>query len=233
MSPASPAVGFLAAAALTSLIFWHFPTIDLAASALFYTPGQGFLLAQNPYLIALREFNLGLPHLLMAVAALVFFLQAFGQERRIGLALPRPSCCLFLFAVMALGPGALVRVLKDMIGRARPRELLEFGGASSFSLPWQFSRACTDNCSFISGEGASGAALLALPLLMPARYRATGFAIITPFALLVSLNRVAFGAHFLSDVVIGWCLVLCLICLLWGLHQRHGSAFDARIRGMY
>lgn len=223
-----PAVGFLAAAALASLVFWHFPEIDLDASALFYQPGAGFPLAGSPLLLALREFNLTLPHVVTAVALVMLVVRASGRLRPYSRRLPAPSACLFVIAAMTLGPGMLVRVLKEAVGRARPREILEFGGASAFSLPWQPSDACTDNCSFISGEGASGAALLALPLLLPARHRAAGFALAIPVGVLASINRIAFGAHFLSDVVIGWCLVLAMTAALWSLYCRHGAQFDRR-----
>ncbi len=228
----SPVVGFLAAAALVSQIFWQFPEIDLGFSALFYRPGEGFPLAQAPMLVALREFSLPLPHVLLILFGLVLFLHVWKRHVRVLDWLPRPSCCLFVVAVMALGPGLLVRVLKDVIGRARPRDIMEFGGDASFSLPWQVSEACSDNCSFISGEGTAGAALMVLPLLLPRRWRTTGFAIIAPFAIAVSFNRVAFGAHFLSDVLIAWCLMLAMIALLWRVYRLHAARFDARISGV-
>lgn len=212
-----PAAGFFAATVLASLFFRLFPEVDLAVSALFYAEGTGFFLAADPLLTLLRNINLVLPHVCVLCALAALLVRSVVRRSRLAALMPPPGHCLFLLCVMGLGPGLLTRVIKDGFGRARPRETLEFGGDSAFSLPWDLSRACLDNCSFISGESASAAALLSLPLLLPAGRRPMAYAVIAPFAVTVSLSRVAFGAHFLSDVVIAWGVVLTLTSLLWRL----------------
>lgn len=219
----------LGAALLASLFFRAFPAADLETARLFYRPGEGFPLSRDPWLVFLREVHLFTPYVCAAAALFALAIQAFGARLSIRQALPRPSGCIFLTAVMLLGPGLLVHGMKAAFGRARPRDLSAFGGDALFALPWQVSDACLDNCSFVSGEAASGAALMALPLILPCRWRPVAWAVVTPFALLVSLNRVAFGAHFLSDVVIGWCLVLALVTVLWQACLTHGAGLDARI----
>lgn len=222
-----PVLFFLACAVLASLFFRGFPQADMAVSLWFYRPGDGFYLARDPWLLTIREIHLAVPYLCAASALGALAVQLMPRNLGLRLSLPAPSSCLYVSGVMLLGPGLLVHTLKDLVGRARPRELLEFGGQAAFTLPWELSDACRDNCSFISGEGASGAALLALPLLLK-RDRLAALAVVLPYSLFVSINRIAFGAHFLSDVVIGWCLILALICLLRHVHFTLGEKLDAR-----
>ncbi|KYB45601.1 hypothetical protein AB664_37315 [Brucella anthropi] len=50
-----------------------------------------------------------------------------------------------------------------------------------------------------------------------------------PVALFTAFNRVIFGAHFLSDVVIAWGLMLCLMIWLWQRIATHAERIDAAI----
>ena len=62
------------------------------------------------------------------------------------------------------GPGLVVNgVLKAFWGRARPSQILEFGGAAQFTPPVQIADQCARNCSFVSGE-ASGVTMLAIAI---------------------------------------------------------------------
>src|SRR5690606_563997 len=70
---------------------------------------------------------------------------------------------------------------------------------------------CQANCSFVSGEASASFWLVAFAFVVPRRWRA-GTAIGTlAFALAISINRMAFGGHFLSDVVLAWGLTLVAI----------------------
>ena len=68
------------------------------------------------------------------------------------------ACCrkkaVFVLIFLALGPGLVVNVLlKDQLGRARPREVVEFGGSHQFTQFWQPGTA-GGNSSFPSGHAA-------------------------------------------------------------------------------
>jgi len=67
----------------------------------------------------------------------------------------------------------------------------------------QWSDACLNNCSFVSGEASSIFWLVCLVPLLPERYRRRGAVIIVAVALFTSGLRIAFGGHYLSDVVLG------------------------------
>ncbi|MFQ0813137.1 hypothetical protein AVM02_17700 [Brucella anthropi] len=141
-----------------------------------------------------------------------------------------PHKLLYITLTYALGPGALVNSLKPLIGRARPRDILEFGGLADFTPAWQLAHMCQRNCSFPSAESSAAAAMLSLLILVPARFRLKAAIILVPVLALISLNRVFMGAHFLSDVVIAWTLIIGLMIWLWPRIARHADAIDGWVR---
>jgi lipid A 4'-phosphatase len=213
-----------------SLLLAAFPGVDLAVSRLFHVEGAGFPASQVGFLIDLRELGMAAFKLLMAAAvaslAVPFLLP--------GVMLPlRPRAGLFLAASALLGPGLLVNaVLKDHVGRARPRDVLEFGGDLPFTLPWEISDACARNCSFVSGEASSSIFLLALAMIAPPAWKRPVALSAIAFAAVMSANRIAFGGHFLSDVVIAWTLTLAVLLLVHRAIYRPGSPVtDAALAG--
>lgn len=207
---------------VTSGFFIIFPQIDLIVSSYFYRSGA-FVISSDPYLIALRDF-----HRAMTVYCLPFLIVILISYAVWRYPLPEiaPHKILFIALTFVLGPGVIVQGLKHVIGRSRPRHLLEFGGAMDFTPAWQLASACQRNCSFPSGEGSSAAAILSLLVLVPARYRVFAAVIVVPYLMLVSLNRVFMGAHFLSDVIIAWTLVIGLMLWLWTRITPHAETID-------
>lgn len=92
-----------------------FPGIDLATSRAFYTPDVGF--SHSPVLEAVHR---ELRYLVVAIVVVSAVLLAWPRQRR---------AAIFLLISLALGPGLLVNtVFKDHWGRARPSQIVEFGG---------------------------------------------------------------------------------------------------------
>lgn len=221
-------------AALAMMVFFTIrPDIDLNVSRRFWM--EGFRLEEDEFLLSVRDFNRMLPPVLASGLVCMLFLMPFWSR------LPQlfpPHKLLTLITFFILGPGALVHMLKDVFTRARPRHLLEFGGELSFTPVLSLDGGCLRNCSFPSGESAFAAALLALIILLPEKLRLIGTAILAPFIVVVSLNRVAMGAHFLSDVLIAWPLMVAVFLLLHWPFTRYGHAIDAafsrraRVRGV-
>src|SRR5690606_6674950 len=87
-----------------------------------------------------------------------------------------------------------------------------------FTPAWQLTNMCRHSCSFPSGESAAAAAMLSLFILVPARFRLIVAMLLVPAIVLVSLNRVFMGAHFLSDVLIAWTLIIGL--MIWFSHMK-------------
>ena len=90
-------------------------------------------------------------------------------------------------------------LLKNLWGRSRPGDILEFGGNGVFSPWFQISNSCASNCSFVSGDASVGFSIIALFFL-------TKNLVYFWSALLVGFGigfiRILEGGHFLSDVVL-------------------------------
>ncbi|WAJ27676.1 phosphatase PAP2 family protein [Antarcticirhabdus aurantiaca] len=223
-----PATVLFSALAAASFVFMAAPGIDLAASRIFTDAAGAFHFDANPALLALRDLNrLLLP---LAVGLLLAILAMHAARPEEGCSVPAHRV-LFVLSVIASSGGILVPLLKAVTGRARPDAVAPFGGEAPFSAAWQLSGACARNCSFPSGEAASGASLLALIALLPARARVPALLVGVPFAMAVSLNRVAFGRHFLSDVVVAWLVTALAALLLHRFFAAHGRRIDAGVRG--
>lgn len=182
------------------VVFLGLPQLDLWTSDLFYTPGHGFPLRDwAPAMLLYRA----VPWIawalvgLVVIAAIWLFLTGRPWWRLDARAL------VFLALSFAIGPGLLANTLfKDHWGRARPAQIEAFGGSRQFTAAPLPASQCAENCSFVSGHAALGFALVAFAFLLPAgpRRRAAITAALG-FGALVGLDRIAQGAHFLSDVV--------------------------------
>ena len=117
-----------------------------------------------------------------------------------------------------MASGFLVNgILKSMWGRARPIQIEAFGGDADFTRAWQVSDNCLSNCSFVSGEASSAAWMVAVVVLMvPAPWRRWALPAVIAYAAALSLNRLAFGGHFLSDILLSWALTGLVVA---GLHR--------------
>lgn len=130
----------------------------------------------------------------------------------------------YLFLVLILGAGLIVNVaLKDNFGRARPRDIAEFGGSEQFTPAFVIADACDDNCSFSSGDSAGAFFALAF-ILVASRKRAVSMAGVG-FGVLVSASRIASGAHFFSDTVVSFFVMLIVAdCLHYCMFQTELEA---------
>ena len=216
---------------LSSAFFWLFPDVDLDMSELFYRKAGGFFLAHDHALELVRRIgtDLSWAYGLLAVGLMVagLVLKAHRGE------LIRRGA--FLTGVMLIGPGILVNlVLKDNWGRARPRNLVEFGGTLPYSKVWEIVPYCKTNCSFVSGEAAAAFALLATVWIVPERYRLKLAVPLLALVSLISLDRVMFGGHFLSDTLLSWMIVLIVILVLDRLIlQRKADRVLESLRGWF
>jgi len=109
----------------------------------------------------------------------------------------------FILLLLALGPGLVVNVLfKDQLGRARPREVVEFGGSHQYTPIWK-PGSTGKNSSFPSGHAAIAFFLMAPWFILRDEKQdlATGFLVAgLLFGMLVSTARVLQGGHFITDV---------------------------------
>lgn len=216
----------------TTVVFSLKPEIDVSFSALFFD-GKSFPLVGRSDLQAFRALNQWLGAVLLIYS---FVLLCFPSiRRRIGV---RNRDAWIPFLAYGVGAGVIVNMLlKETFGRARPLTIMEFGGDRRFTEIWEFSEACISNCSFTSGEAAGAAALFSAILVLPAMniWRRIAIALAISFlAGTLSLNRIAFGAHFLSDVLLSLLIVLAVILasrlLLDRVNSRYG--FSTKVQGV-
>jgi lipid A 4'-phosphatase len=188
------AVGLAAAA-----VFLAVPEIDLTLARVFYTADAGFMGERLGWVHGVRQAFIVL--YFGTVTLCLAGLAQIWRGRAVWLRLGKAQW-LFLAACLAGGPGLVANlVLKDHWGRARPKQLVEFGGTKTFTPPLLIARQCKRNCSFVSGEAASTyVTLYAAAALVP---QWSGALVIagTIGGLATGLIRMSQGAHFLSDVV--------------------------------
>jgi len=184
---------------LATLVFLAFPNIDLSISRAFHVRAGAFSGQSLRWLEVLRGSFTGA--FCLSIAASLAGLLLTRQRTRNWLSLGGKQW-LFLALCLGMGPGILANVvLKDHWGRARPKQVVEFGGAKTFTPPLIPTDQCANNCSFVSGEAAAiFMPFYAAGLVVP-QWSATLLAAGTVCGFAAGLVRIAQGAHFLSDVI--------------------------------
>ena len=214
-----PIVHGLLALAAASALFVAFPAIDVWFSALFYSPGEGFPLAKFEALRWLRGIGDQMVMLAIAAMAVAIAVKLAVPTRRTMLS---PRDMLLVFSTLVIAPGILVNVIfKSNWGRPRPVAVDAFGGEFPFVRAWEITDYCARNCSFVSGEASSALWAVTLALFFPPNWRAPVVAVLMALAVLLSLNRVAFGGHFLSDVILSWAMTLTVIAVVYRILTDH------------
>jgi lipid A 4'-phosphatase len=207
-----PVVVALVATVVLSAYFVALPGVDIAISALFHSP-DGFALSQDPALRALRKSSSWVMGLMLLGLIVTFVGGLIRSPRRLP---DNARRAIVLIAGLALASGVLVNgVLKSLWGRARPIQIETFGGDADFTRAWQVTDQCLSNCSFVSGEGSSAAWMVAVVVLMtPPAFRTWALPLAVGYGWALSLNRIAFGGHFLSDILLSWALTALVIAVL-------------------
>ena len=204
------AIGLLIFAVLAGVVLW--PRLDLDVSGWFYRPEDGFFL-RDDFLFVAAHFLAHAGARLLGLAFLLLAALAASQHRLLfGL---RARAWLFLFLALLIGPGLVANlVFKDNWGRARPREIVEFGGPMHFTPALVPADQCRRNCSFVNGDGSFGFYLSAFGYVVPpARSRRWfwgGLGVGTFFG----VTRIVMGAHFLSDTLFAAFFMLLTIAFL-------------------
>jgi len=179
--------------------FLAFPGIDLLVSGMFYA-GNGMFAGQSlGWVATARSTFVGLLYLCIAATVTGLILTRGGARTWLRFAFPQ---WLFLAICLAAGPGLVANVLfKDHWGRARPKQVVEFGGTKAFTPPLIPTKQCGSNCSFVSGEAASMFLPLYAASLMIPQSAALLLGAGSLFGFAAGFVRISQGAHFLSDVI--------------------------------
>jgi lipid A 4'-phosphatase len=198
----------LASFVILSLLLTAFPGVDLVVSKIFF---HGSFQQTQWWQRLLHE---GVGWFIGVSLLLVVALYAWNRLAKKNLCRVDGKRVVYLFLVLIIGAGLIVNVaFKDHFGRARPRDVAEFGGSKVFTPPFVMSNECTTNCSFSSGDGAAGFFSLALALAL-SRKRWL-FAAALAIGVLVSYARISAGAHFFSDTVVSFFVMLIVADVLF------------------
>ncbi|MGD9615475.1 MAG: phosphatase PAP2 family protein [Alphaproteobacteria bacterium] len=199
---------------LLGLLFLLVPGVDLAATGLFYVPGEGFPLAFWMPLVAVEEAVPWITRIIVLIVAIgAVWLALIGRPLW---RLDRKAL-VFIVAATALGPGLIANtILKENWGRARPHQTEIFGGTRQFTPAPLPAAQCERNCAFVSGHAALAFSLVSFALLLPiGQSRRLAVVAASGFGVLVGIARIAAGAHFLSDVVYAGLIVVATSWLLY------------------
>ena len=154
---------YVGLAALTLAVFGLWPDLDIAVAHIFYD-GGGFIGRDGLDRFG-RDFFRITPFVALAGYAALWLASRAGRWR--GWA-PSGRAMIFLIATIAIGPGVVVNLsLKDHWHRPRPYQTQDFSGKSEFKPWYDDEGACKKNCSFVSGEAATGFWMVAPASVLP------------------------------------------------------------------
>lgn len=193
------------------LFFALFPNFDLWVTGHFYDAEHGFIYANHP-LVQLSYRVFADLHWLIIASLIAFWLSVrylFNNQKT-----HLQIISVYLLLALLLGPGVLVNTLfKSEWGRARPVQIVEFGGDKPYTAPFVPANNCTTNCSFVSGHAAMGFYFISLAwVLGRKRWMVIGMAMGSG----VGIGRMLQGGHFFSDIVFAfWSVYLTCALLAW------------------
>jgi lipid A 4'-phosphatase len=200
-----------------AIAFVVFPGMDLGVASWFYVPPRHFTLGES---WVGRVFDGEVHYAMEWFLVLLIGIFLFGRVRKRIIWNLTPKNFLFVALTIGLGAGLVTNVIfKDSWGRARPSQVMEFGGPKQFSPPFMRSKQCDKNCSFVSGDASLAASFMAFAVIATRNRRAWWLGL-GGFTAIVGLMRMGRGSHFLSDVVFAVIFTLMIMLVLERLILR-------------
>ena len=219
---------YVALTALTLAVFAFWTRLDLVVAHVFYD-GGGFIGHESIERFG-RDFFRVTPFVVLALYAGLWLAKHKGVAIKWA---PSGRAMIFLIATIAIGPGLIINLgLKDHMHRPRPYQTQEFDGASPFRPWYEDDGACKKNCSFVSGEAATGFWMVAPASVLPPPWRGPAIVAAFLFGIAASILRMAFGGHYLSDVLLGGLVTLIVIeitrMIIWPRGRRRALTSPPR-----
>tara|TARA_Y100000768_G_C23952941_1_gene671181 strand:+ start:173 stop:1504 length:1332 start_codon:yes stop_codon:yes gene_type:complete len=194
------------------------PTIDLYVASLFYLGESQFFL-QSYHLLSILFRDVLIPIILIYVLVGPLVGKFFdikgmflGFKFSIGEIILIWSSQIFSLLVF------INLLLKNTWGRARPDEVINFGGDNIFTPWYAISQACETNCSFVSGDASVGFGMVILYMITKKIIfiYASLF-----FGLTLGFIRILAGGHFLSDILFAGLFVFLLNVLIYMIYEKY------------
>ncbi len=194
---------------LSSILFIFFSQIDIDFSSLFYQ--NGFYLRGSLYE---TFFYKSVPIMIstFAIGSITLFLYNTISKKNI-LGIDKKTI-LYIILVLSLAPGLIVNTtLKENWGRARPMDIVQFGGNKEFTPAFILSNQGGN--SFSSGHGSAAFSILGFALLARSRKK-LWITLALSYGVAVSFARIIGGGHFLSDNLTSFFIVYIATYALYG-----------------
>ncbi|NJK87283.1 MAG: phosphatase PAP2 family protein [Bacteroidales bacterium] len=180
-------------------ILFFVTDLDVFLQSRFYSKTPGWHYLNYPIWDFIYRYGI-FPGYLFAIAGLIMISVSYWNKKFAPLR--KPS--LVLVFVMVIGPGILVNlVLKDHMGRPRPREITEFGGNEEYVCPC-VPGGVKNGKSFPCGHCSMGF-YLAIPYLFLRNRRKVAAWLFLVFGIssgiIIGISRMIAGGHFASDIL--------------------------------
>ncbi|PHQ55315.1 MAG: NADH:ubiquinone oxidoreductase [Sulfurimonas sp.] len=194
---------------VSSIFFIFFSQLDIDFSSLFYK--NGFYLRGSLYE---SFFYKSVPIIIstLAIGSITLFLYNTISKKNI-LGIDKKTI-LYIILVLSLAPGLIVNTtLKENWGRARPMDIVQFGGNKEFTPAFILSNQGGN--SFSSGHGSAAFSVLGFALLARSRKK-LWITLALSYGVAVSFARIIGGGHFLSDNLTSFFIVYIATYALYG-----------------
>lgn len=190
----------LGIALVSALLFALFPQLDVTLAGLFYdNSSRRFAFDTHGKAEYVRRAAMWITWAFTAPAIIALVVKLIRPEKPL---LISGRAILFLLSTILITAIVLPdAVVKHHWGRPRPIATTQFNGSQPFKPWWKASNGSWHNTSFFSGEAATAFWICAPAALAPPALRPLALAGAIIFGLMTGILRMAFGAHYASDII--------------------------------
>ena len=108
-------------------------------------------------------------------------------------------------------------LFKGLWGRARPNEVVNFGGDDIFTPWFKISQSCDSNCSFVSGDASVGFAIIVFYFITK---KNIFIYLSAASGLSLGFIRIIAGGHFLSDIIFAQIIVTSSMFICFMIYKK-------------
>ncbi len=190
---------------LYSTLFTLSPYLDLYVSGNFYL-GKNVFQLQSYHLVTIIFRDIFLPLIIFYTIIMPIFSKFFFFKILYFNYIFRIKDIVLIWFSQIISLGLIVNYfLKNLWGRARPGDIIQFGGDEFFTPWYKVSSSCETNCSFVSGDSSVGFSIIVLYFITKNTFYVYASILM---GLSLGLIRIMEGGHFLSDIFFAGIVVI-------------------------